>query len=99
MSPIGSIGSFPGLASTSGIRPAATESASGFREALTGAIDRVELSRTAADASTQSFLRGEGENVHKVALAAQQAELSLELFQQVRNKVVQAYQEVMRMQV
>ncbi len=42
------------------------------------------------------LVRGKGD-VHTVALATQQAELSLELFQQVRNKFVSAYQEIMKM--
>ncbi|MCL4851471.1 MAG: flagellar hook-basal body complex protein FliE, partial [Bryobacteraceae bacterium] len=42
---------------------------------------------------------GEAEEVHQAVLATQQAELAFEMFLQVRNKVVQAYQEVMRMQV
>ncbi len=46
-----------------------------------------------------AFLRGESEEVHKVALDAQRAELSLEMFLQMRNKVVQAYQEIMRTQL
>jgi flagellar hook-basal body complex protein FliE len=45
------------------------------------------------------FLSGEGEELHKVALASQQADLSFQLFMQVRNKVVTAYTQVMQMQV
>ena len=45
------------------------------------------------------FLLGENEELHKVAAATQQAELSFDLFLQVKNKVVQAYQEIMRMQL
>jgi len=37
--------------------------------------------------------------LHQVAIKTQQAELSFDLFMQVRNKVISAYQEVMRMQV
>jgi flagellar hook-basal body complex protein FliE len=44
-------------------------------------------------------LSGEGEELHQVALATKQAELTFDLFMQVRNKVVAAYDEVMRMQV
>jgi flagellar hook-basal body complex protein FliE len=46
-----------------------------------------------------SFLSGEGEELHHVAIAAQQAELSFQLFMQVRNKIVTAYNQVMQMQV
>ena len=52
-----------------------------------------------SQSSIDKFLSGEDEEVHKVALATQQAELSFDLFLQVRNKVVSAYQEVMRMQM
>jgi flagellar hook-basal body complex protein FliE len=52
-----------------------------------------------ASASVQRFLAGEGEELHSTIMATQRAELSFELFQQVRNKVVSAYQEIMRMQM
>ncbi len=70
-----------------------------FRETLADAMRRVEHYRAEADAAVGRFLAGEGEDLHSVALATQRAELAFELFLQVRNKVVQAYQEVMRMQV
>jgi flagellar hook-basal body complex protein FliE len=52
-----------------------------------------------ASNSINSFLSGEGEELHDVALKTQEAELSFDMFLQVRNKIVSAYQEVMRMQV
>lgn len=70
-----------------------------FHAAFTDAISRVEGFHQNAQASIDNFLSGEGEELHQVALATQKAELSFELFMQVRNKVVNAYQEVMRMQV
>ena len=50
-------------------------------------------------ASVERFLSGEGEELHTTILATQRAELSFDLFLQVRNKVVSAYQEIMRMQM
>jgi flagellar hook-basal body complex protein FliE len=70
-----------------------------FSKVFKDAIDRVESYRVDAERSIDRFLAGEQEDVHKVALAAQQAELALETFLQMKNKVVQAYQEVMRMQL
>lgn len=64
-----------------------------------GALRSVEGTRETADKKIDRFLSGEGEELHRVIMAAQQAELSFELFQQVRNKVVEAYQEIMRMQL
>jgi flagellar hook-basal body complex protein FliE len=71
----------------------------GFAKILTQAVDRVELSQTAADQAVNRFLSGEGDDLHGTALSVQRAELEFELMLQVRNKVVQAYQEIMRMQV
>ena len=52
-----------------------------------------------AGQSVERFLSGESEELHATALAVQRAELSFELFLQTRNKIVQAYQEIMRMQM
>jgi flagellar hook-basal body complex protein FliE len=72
-------------------------SGTGFAEAIGAAMGQVETAQsTAAAAAGDLLLNGKGD-VHTVALAAQSAELSLELFQQVRNKFVQAYQEIMKM--
>lgn len=73
--------------------------AGGFAEALSDAISRVENYRAHADKTVNQFLTGQDEELHKVAVATQQAELSFDLFLQVKNKVVQAYQEIMRMQL
>ena len=96
--PVGPIGGIAAPAVPELTRPAAGNPGE-FRKFLSSAIREVELARTEADTRTQRFLSGENEELHQVVLATQHAEISLELFQQVRNKVVQAYQEVMRMQM
>ena len=70
-----------------------------FRSVFEGAINRVEQGQKGAAASVDRFLSGEGEEVHETALAAERAELNFNLFLQTRNKVVSAYQEIMRMQM
>ena len=70
-----------------------------FQSVLNTAIQSVENSHTEARTAVNQFLTGESEDLHKVALAGQRAELSSELFLQVRNKVISAYQEIMRMQM
>lgn len=59
----------------------------------------MEQTRKEAAQSVENFLSGEGEELHTTVLATQRAELSFELGLQVRNKIVQAYQEIMRMQM
>ena len=70
-----------------------------FQAIFEKAVNQVETFQKDADTKVGKFLAGEGEELHTVVMATQQAELSFELFQQVRNKVVSAYQEVMRMQM
>ena len=70
-----------------------------FQNVLAGAINQMEsLNNNAAD-SVQKFLSGENEELHTTILATQKAELAFELGLQVRNKVVDAYQEIMKMQI
>jgi flagellar hook-basal body complex protein FliE len=71
----------------------------GFGDMLESAISNVSDLRAQAQESASRFMSGESDDPHKLVLETQRAELSLELFIQVRNKVVQAYQEVMRMQM
>jgi flagellar hook-basal body complex protein FliE len=81
------------------VRPAGQSSAGGFQDVLSSAIHQVESVGEHASLSVERFLSGEGEELHTTILATQQAELSLDLFLQARNKVVSAYQEIMRMQM
>ena len=74
-------------------------SAAEFGQMFRNAMETVSGLQQEAHASAGRFLAGEQEDVHKVALDMQRAHLSFDLFMQVRNKAVQAYQEIMRMQV
>lgn len=79
--------------------PAETGRPGAFQAALESAIGNVENLRDTAAQGIERFLAGEGGELHSTILAVQRAELAFEMFLQVRNKVVQAYQEVMRMQI
>ncbi|SRR5579884_3294121 len=78
---------------------AAPSGAGSFQEIFSNAIGTVEGASREASASVERFLAGEGEELHTTILASQRAELSFDLFLQMRNKVVSAYQEIMRMQI
>jgi flagellar hook-basal body complex protein FliE len=78
---------------------AGSPSAGGFGSILQDAMQKVGQLGDEATASVQNFLSGEGDDLHKTIMATQRADLAGELFLQVRNKVVAAYQEVMKMQV
>jgi flagellar hook-basal body complex protein FliE len=68
-----------------------------FAQALGAAVGQVENAQASAAAAVSDLLIGGKGDVHNAALATQRASLSLELFQQVRNKFVSAYQEIMKM--
>ena len=87
------------IAPVPGAPDAAETGGEAFHDVFMDAVAKVEAFGQNADASVNRFLSGEGEELHQVALATKQAELSFDLFLQVRNKVVSAYEEVMRMQV
>jgi flagellar hook-basal body complex protein FliE len=81
------------------VAPRGSAPASGFGDAFQSALNTVNTAQHDAASSVERFLNGEGEELHQVALAQQTAALTFDLFLQVRSKVVQAYQEVMRLQV
>jgi flagellar hook-basal body complex protein FliE len=72
---------------------------SGFLDTLKEKLNEVNDKQLEADDLTQKFIKGEEEDVHKVMLSTEEAKLSLELAVQIRNKLVEAYQEFNRMQI
>jgi len=96
--PISSPAAIGGIGSL--IKPGGAASASdAFGTILSNAMNNVEGLRQNSQRSIDKLLSGEGGELHETALAIQKAELSFDMFVQVRNKVVSAYQEVMRMQL
>jgi flagellar hook-basal body complex protein FliE len=97
------IGRIGPLQQTPQIDPASSTPGRGnareFGSVLEKAIAQVEQSRQTANAQVERLLSGKPEELHSVVLNTQKAQLEFELFLEVRNKVVQAYQEIMRMQV
>jgi flagellar hook-basal body complex protein FliE len=96
------IAAISGINVADAIRPiadAGSSSGAAFQDVLTNAIGKVESVGNDASASIERFLGGEGEELHTTVLATQRAEIAFDMFQQVRNKVVSAYQEIMKMQV
>ena len=71
----------------------------GFGATLKDAVDRVDGAQKAADGQVEAFVAGEQENLHEVMISMNQAKLAFQLMTEVRNKSLEAYQELMRMQV
>lgn len=77
----------------------AKEDNNGFLNMLKNKLDKVNEKQIKAEETTNSFLKGEETDVHKVMLDSEEAKLSVELAVQIRNKLVEAYQELNRMQL
>lgn len=73
--------------------------AGNFADALKGALDGVNASQTRAETLSDAYQRGEVTDVAKVMLARQEAGVAFEATLQVRNRLLSAYQDIMRMGV
>ena len=70
-----------------------------FSSWLKDSIEQVNKAQIESDQMTQKLIRGENVELHEVMIAASKASVTLQATMEVRNKVVEAYQEVMRMQL
>ena len=70
-----------------------------FGKIITDMLKETNQQMLDADKAIEAFAAGKIENVHDVMIATEKASLSFQLVMQVRNKVIEAYQELMRMQV
>ena len=70
-----------------------------FADTLKDAINTVDKLQKSADVKMQELATGKSQNIHETMIAAEKAELALKLMVQVRNKVIDAYQDIMKMQV
>jgi len=75
------------------------EKSSGFGDILKDAISTVNEVQKQSNQEIQKLMTGESKDLHTTVIAMQKADLSFQMMMQVRNKIVQAYQEIMRMQV
>jgi flagellar hook-basal body complex protein FliE len=71
----------------------------GFHQVLASALSQVSQSDAVAGNAVSNYLAGGNQELHSTILATQNASLNLELLLQVRNKVVAAYDEIMKMQI
>lgn len=71
----------------------------GFSSLLKEKLDKVNDKQITAEKTTEKFVKGEDVELHEVMLSTQEAKMSLELAVQIRNKLIDAYKEIDRMQI
>lgn len=71
----------------------------GFEDYLKNYLDKVNDIQINAENATIDMIKGDAKDLHEVMIATEEAKLALELTVQLRNKLVDAYQEIMKMQI
>ncbi|MFN7685945.1 MAG: flagellar hook-basal body complex protein FliE [Oligoflexia bacterium] len=96
------IGDSQGLIESSNLKQAIGDQKPGgttFAEVLKNSFEQVNEHQVQADQAIRELVSGRSKNLHETMLAVERADSSLKLMMQVRNKVLDAYREIMRMQV
>lgn len=70
-----------------------------FGDILKSMLDSANEAQIKADEETQKLISGESADIHNALIAAEEARIQLELVVQVRNKLLESYQEITKMQV
>lgn len=89
----------PGLPASSALQAGGDAGRAAFRDVLLGSIQEVNSMQQQADSAVEALYTGQDVNPAEVLTAVQKADLAFRLLMQVRNKIVQAYDEVRGMQV
>jgi flagellar hook-basal body complex protein FliE len=102
--PIPALGALSGVDATGALTAAAPTGATAgtggaaFGNALTGAIDNLQQLQGTSDRLAIQAVTGNLDDIHDATLASTRAQVTLELVAGVRNKAVDAFNEIMRMQ-
>lgn len=70
-----------------------------FGEMLTDSIGRVNAMQNEANVAMEKLASGESQNLHETLLAVEKADIAFRTLNQVRTKVIDAYKEIMKMQI
>jgi len=70
-----------------------------FKSLLNDKLNEVNQLQVDSENTTEDFINGKDVDIHQVMLSAEEAKMSIETAVQVRNKIVEAYQEINRMQL
>jgi flagellar hook-basal body complex protein FliE len=99
IAPIGALSNLTPIAPQTTVVPTEATSGAGFGDSLTGALDRLNGMEHKADDLGVQAATGQLTDVHDFMIASTQAQIATELTVAVRNKAVESFNEIMRMQV
>lgn len=93
---VGGIGISQAFSSAAGKPATVSENAGKFFQELVGKVNDMQVQ---SDQAIQRLATGENRNLHETMIAVEKASISFQFMSQVRNKALEAYQEIMRMPV
>ena len=76
-----------------------SKNAAGFSDMLTSMMGQVNEKQITGDQAIEKLQTGEAKHLHEVMIAVEEADISLRMLVQMRNKALTAYEEIMRMQI
>ncbi|OUS03247.1 flagellar hook-basal body complex protein FliE [Gammaproteobacteria bacterium 42_54_T18] len=79
--------------------PSTAPTAVGFEQWLTSEVSNTNTNIANAEKAVQQYVVGDTDNLHQVMISISKAQTSLELTAQVRNRLVEGFQEIMRMSI
>lgn len=97
--PTSSVSSIGNIANTPGSNKTDTPTGSqGFSQLIDHFVKSTNETQITSDQSIQDLVTGKTDNVQQVVMAVANAEMSFQLFMEIRNKLIDSYNELMRMQ-
>lgn len=82
-----------------GDKSTVSQASGGFGDMLKTMLDKVNAEQAAGEQATRSLQSGDAKHLHEVMIAVEEADVSLRMLVQIRNKALTAYEEIMRMQI
>ena len=93
-----SLGSINSIGELPKLTPAQNDDNGGFSAVLKNALSQVDQLSTGADQQINTLVTGGDADVSNVMVAVEKADIAFQLMMQVRNKIVNAYQDIEKMQ-
>ena len=89
----------PAVGTATGPKPELPPNSDSFGRMLTDSLNQVNRLQVEADSSINDFATGKQTDIHRTMIAMEKASISFELLMQIRNKVISAYDRIMRMPI
>ena len=96
---INSMANMPKLTMANATAKSEDTKGTSFGDVINDAINKVNNLQVESSQKTEDFITGVSDDIHSVIMAGSKADLALQMTLQVRNKVMEAYKEIMNMQI